>query len=221
MSIPALEAPHSGIVSVDELINHMSNINLNAQQRIAAAHTLAGTQQDLENYLNRPLEPVQMREFAQSDGGGYFNTSVSPVLKVIRLDPVEIPYAHLPLNWIGSPYAAPVIERDALIGPNGKLLDHFMPTIGDPVVVPGGIFIGYDASWYAVEYVAGYNGFMDEGLKQAIKVVAARSMGTIHDDTLSLRSGNAERATEPDTRGQGWTMDEKMSWDRLRRRVVV
>lgn len=216
---PGTTLPYSGIVSVDELKTYMASINLNTPQSVSAALTLAGTQQALENYLNRPLEPVQMREVLWTDAQGIVNVSVSPVHKVISADAIDSVWSAFDVYQTG--YIPPVGTRDPLIGPNGQLLDHLYPTVNDPMLVPGGIYIGLPNVAVAVDYVAGYNGYVVEGLKQAIKMVAARTVGKNHDETISLRGPQAQEAQPSDDRPLGWTKEELEQWDRLRRRVIA
>lgn len=209
------------LVSAGELKAYMSNLNLTPSQEADVEATLAGVQAELETYLNRPLEPVQIREAVQTDGQGIANLSITPVHKIISTSIVEVSYGPTPLNQF-APYVPPVQERDPLIGENGVMLDWITtPNFGDPLVVPGGVSIGFPNAWYVVEYVAGYRGWTIEGLKQDIKRVAAREVAENHIDGLSLRDGNAERAAESDPREKGWTEAEKKKWDRFRRRIIV
>lgn len=209
------------LVSADELIRYMSNANMTADQRADIDATLAGVQQELETYLNRPLELVQVREAVRTDAIGNAYVSVTPIHKVISVNIVEVSYGPSPLNQF-SPYIPPVQERDPLIGNDGTMIDLLtVPNFGDPLTIPGGVHIGFPDAWYAVEYLAGYNGFAIEGLKQDIKRVAAREVAENHIDGLSLRDGNAERAAETDNRVKGWTPEEKAKWDRFRRRVIA
>lgn len=211
------------LVSADELIAYMSNINLTPPQKTSAQQTLNAVQAELEVYLNRPLELVQVREAVRTDHLGYANVTVSPVHKVINTQIIEVSYGPEPLNQF-APYTPEPMERDALIDPdNGRpLLDMLsIPNFGDPLIVHGAIYIGFPNAWYVVEYVGGYNGQATDGLKQDIMRVAAREVARNADDTLSLRGDKAEQASESDDRVKGWTIEEKAKWDRLRRRVIV
>lgn len=209
------------LVSVEELLKYMSNANMTADQKIDIGSTLAGVQQELETYLNRPLELVQVREAVRTDIAGNAYVSVTPIHKVIGTSIVEVSYGPSPLNQF-SPYIPPVMERDPLIGDDGVMIDLLtVPNFGDPLVIPGGVHIGFPEAWYVVEYIGGYNGHAVEGLKLDIKRVAAREVAENHIDGLSLRDGNAEKAAESDPRPKGWTPEEKTRWDRLRRRVIA
>lgn len=207
------------LVSVPELQKYMSGLNLTQDQQMNAAAVLSGVQQELETYLNRPVELVQIREVLMSDESGYINVSVSPIHKVLRADILD-PVAPL-LAPMFPTYTVDPQVRDALIGDDGRMLDHFYPAVGDPMIVPGGIYIGNGMTYYAVEYIGGYNGYVDDALKLAIMRVTAREVTRSSDDTLSLREGNAEQAADPDPRQTGWTDSELRAFDRLRRRVVV
>lgn len=230
MSVPAgSELPHSGLVSVDELRNYMSGSVFTTSQQQVAAMLLMGVQQELENYLSRPLEPVQVREVLRADQRGYLNPSVTPIHKVILLEAVDTLETGFDPLYDG--YVPPVAARDPLIGENGRLLDHLYPVVNDPIIHGNGIYIGemvqrggFDGGFnadYAVDYVGGYNGYVDSALKMDILRVAAREMAPNHDKTVSLRGDQAQAASEGDTRPRGWTLEELQGWDRLRRRVVA
>lgn len=214
------------LVSADELIKYMSNLNLNVPQKEEAASILSGVQGELETYCNRPLELVQIRELVTTDGSGYANVSVSPVHKVIATTAVEAGMVTLPANFYTPIYPAPM-ERDTLIGEAGRMIDNVRTggrAVGDPLIVPGGIGIGAPNAIYVIEYIGGYDLVsmpQYQSVRTAIKRVAAREVGPMYDDTIDLRSGNAEKNREPDNRDKGWTEDELKKFDRLRRRVVV
>lgn len=214
------------LVSADELIKYMSNLNLNVPQKEEAQSILNGVQGELETYCNRPLELVQIRELVTTDGSGYANISISPVHKVIAMTAVEAGMVALPVNYYTPLYPAPM-ERDALIGGAGRMINNVRNSgqpVGDPLIVPGGIGVGVPNSVYVIEYIGGYDLKtmpQYESVRTAIKRVAAREVGPMYDDTIDLRSGSAEKNREPDNRGKGWTEDELLRFQRLRRRVIV
>lgn len=204
------------LVSEDELIAFMSDINLNTRQRANLTMVLNGVQEDLETYLNRPLEPVQIREVVRTDWQGYTYFTYTPVRKIIAVQTTE------PLLDPDTPYVPAPMDRDPLVDDDDRVLQHVVPQfINPPGKHPSALYVGDPWGWYIIEYVAGYDGYALNGLKLAIMRVASRDIETTDDDTLSLRDGNAERATPPDTRPTGWTDDELKRWDRFRRRVVV
>lgn len=217
--MPLPDAPHSGIVSVDELRAYMAQSSFSESQNYIAALTLSGVQQELETYLNRPIEPLQIREQLKSDEAGNINVSISPVHKVIFVEPTD---AITPSPYdMPAPYTPPVSQRDPLIGPDGLVLDHLYAITNDPLIVPGGIYVGLIDQWYAVEYVGGYNGYVDNALKMDILRVAAREMARNHGKSINLRDGDATAANDPDNRPRGWSDQELLTWDRLRRRVIA
>lgn len=226
-SHPIIE-PYCGIVTFDEFWRYEGMPNWNPMQKQNVIDVLKGTQQDLENYLNRPLELLQIREAGQADANGILYTTVAPVRKIIKVE-----------STLGTSFSVPgygytivpeVMERDALILPDDPRLvqDNLYPVVGDPQLVPGGVYVGDYLwggcpvqDWYAVEYIGGYNGYVDQGVKLAIMQVAARSVDRNHDTTLNLRGGDAQQANSADERPKGWTLEEKQQWDRLKRRVAV
>jgi hypothetical protein len=213
---------YTGLVSIDEFRRFMNNMNFNEQQRIAAQQLLRGAQGQLEQHLNRSVQLVQVREYAQVDVSGYLNLTVSPIWKIIKAERTnDIAGADIFPPQV-EPYTPDPLERDPMIGTNGRTVDLTSTSFGSPTIVPGGIYVGsLLRTWYFVEYVAGYNGANDDALKVAIMQVASRSMEIRHDDTLSLRSEGATQAAQSDVRPVNWTDEELNSLDRLRRRVIA
>jgi hypothetical protein len=199
----------------------MSGINLTTPQREEAESTLSGIQEELETYCNRPLELVQIREVVKADWNGMANLSISPVWKVLSVSAMESsPFS----NAAFVPYVPPPMVRDPLIDPTtGRALVDWLttPNVGEPMVIPGAVMVDSPDLYYVVEYIGGWNGYTINGIKQAIKRVASRSMERNHDNTLSLRQGAAEATAPSDNLPPGWTDDELKAFDRYRRRVIV
>lgn len=216
MTIPAGYTDEA-VVSVDELIRYMSNITLTDAQKTDAAATLLGVQNELEMYLNRPVQPLHIREARMSDTTGYLNLSVSPIWRIIKTDMVETLFQ--PDPFFTPPVLSPMEDQTDVVRLS---IDYVRAStnFGDPLLVPGGYYIGYPNAWYIVEYVGGYMGYFDNALKQAIKRVASREVQQNHDDTLSLRDDAATEGRSRDQRETGWTEGELKKLDRLRRRVL-
>jgi hypothetical protein len=205
------------LVEVPELLQYMGGLKLTTDQEgITETVILPGVQQELENYLNRPIEPVRVRETLRADDMGWVYLRVTPVHQIISVTRsdgtvtpvVVIPWAELAMN---DDYR----QWDAWGNP-----DEFRIHVG-----VGAPFTPYPTPWgnahWAVEYIAGYNGYVDAGLKLANMRVAAREVEMQFDDSMSLRGGQTEAASDSDNRQKGWTIDELTAWDRLRRRVVA
>jgi hypothetical protein len=199
-----------GLVSVDELLEYLDKSNVPATKRAKVGKVLFGVQQELENHLNRPLQPMHVRETVTSDALGYSRLSVTPVHKVISI--VE---ASLTEPTTDEPLIAPIMPEGV-----DRQIDY---TVGhlDANNRPGGFFFGASDTRYVIEYIGGWIGYVPEGLKQDIKRVAAREARMMLDDTMSLRGDRAEATESPDPRDLGWTENELRKWDRLRRRVIV
>ena len=161
------------LVTVTDLREYMSSISLSAAQMRTAQGVLDGVQQTLETYLNRPVQPMHVRERRQSNYSGDLVVTVTPVYKVISLQalgqttPTEYTHAD----------TTPMSEEDV-----DRLWDA-LPL--DTAIVPGGIYVGTPGASYNVEYIGGYNGYVNDSLKLAILEVASRIMTANHDDTLS------------------------------------
>ena len=197
------------LVTVADLREYMSGISLSAAQIRTAQGVLDGVQQTLETYLNRPVQPMHVRERRRSNPSGDLVVTITPVYKVISVqamgqaEPTE--YTHEEVS--------PMAEEDV-----DRMWDA-MPL--DTAIVPGGIYVGNPGVWYTVEYVGGYNGYIDASLKLAILEVASRIMTANHDDTLSLKEGMVSAPPQGQPQFRGWTIDELVRFDRLRRRTVI
>lgn len=195
------------LVSVEDLRNYMSNVNFSDAQWDVAQDVIDGVQQELETYLNRPLELVQVRERVPADEAGYAILSVTPVRQILSIQSSSVSYTEPTVVT-----REPLVENDV-----ERMIDH-APL--NNAIVPGGVYVGRPRQWYTVEYVGGWRGYVDEGVKRRIKEVAARIMTARHDDSMSVKNGVG---TNPDVgvTPQGWTEDELRACSRMKRRVVA
>lgn len=195
------------LVTVSDLRKYMSDISLTANQQQAAQLVLDGTQQQLELYLGRPVQPVQVREKARSNGSGDLMLSVTPVHKIIDLRV---------LTSTGS--VTPAVDTTPL---SAEEVDRIWDAMSvNDMIVPGGAYVGRWFTWYVVEYWGGYNGFTDDALKLAILEVASRTMTVNHDDTLSIKDDIAREPANAASIEKGWRQEELQRFDRLRRRIA-
>jgi hypothetical protein len=195
------------IVTVADLRKYMSDISLSANQQQAAQMVLDGVQQQLELYIGRPVQPVQVREKARSNGSGDLTLSVTPVYQILNLRVLTTSGMVVP-NVDTTPIAEAEVDRlwDAMSVNN--------------MIVPGGAHVGRWFTWYIVEYIGGYNGFVDDALKLAILEVASRTMTVNHDDVLSIKDDIAREPANASSIQKGWRPEELQQFDRLRRRIV-
>lgn len=189
---------------------------------------LPGVQRSLETYLNRPVEPIQVREPRTPDREGFVTLTVSPVWKVLKVDYMgqsdQVPDVYQPP---GLTPLDPVAERIYDVAQYPQSATAWMIPIS-PVI---NIFTwspiynyGYNPRippYVVVNYVGGLNGYAIDGLKLAILRVAAREVERNMDDTLNIRAGAAEVASYSDNREKGWTQDELFAWSRFRRPVMA
>lgn len=196
------------LVTVEELIEYMSDIRLTPNQRVAAQYVIDGVQQELENYLNRPLEPVLVREAGVSDYDGIVYASVTPVHEVRSIEPLT-----------GTPTTYETVIEPIDVDEFDRIMDRLPSTSIGPTAVAGGIYAGQIGRWFVITYVGGYKGYVDAALKLDIMRVAAREMTDNHDDVLSIKTDFAQEPNVPPVI-LGWTPDELKKWDRQRRRVI-
>jgi hypothetical protein len=196
------------IVTVGELRSYMSGVSLTAGQVASAQLVLDGVQEELELYLGRPIQPVQVRESRRSDIMGDIALSVTPVIRVLSIRPITstevTEYTTTPIDLSDVDDEA---SRNVDMAPEQSF------------IVPGGINVGYQFAWYTIEYVGGYNGWVDNAMKMAVLEVASRTMTVNHDDTLSIVDGLASPPQAAPTQ-KGWTDDELKRFDRQRRRTA-
>ena len=210
------------IVTSEELQAYLGGLVLTDNQLgIIETVILPGVQQELETYLNRPVTPVQIRESVRADETGFLRFRVTPIHKIVSVT----------LSDGSNAGFSPVTPPDMTMDPDVdfRQFDEW----GEPDLFgyqTTGFFGLFGGSYptltggrpyYRVEYIAGYNGYVNEGLKLDVLRVAAREVEMQFDDTMSLRGGSSEAASDSDNREKGWTADELVKWDRLRRRVAV
>ena len=203
------------LVSVNELRSYMGGWKPQPGQTEEVAAILSGVQQQLETWLNRPLEYIQLREIVRSDRMGFLYLSVTPVRKVIScgvMSAVDTP--NLPTDDL-VPY---VMSRDVLLPEDARVLDRAYD-YNNLLYRPGGMQVNMPYTWYVVEYIGGYNYYTEDGIKLAIKRVAAREVRR----NFVYNSGNTDGAVDStetgDTRQVGWTKDELTQLERYRRRI--
>lgn len=202
------------LVTPEDLARYMSGIRMNEEQKRSAEDILAGVQSDLEDYINRPLEPMRSRELVRVDRSGYVNVRHTPVHAVLRVQDYGSTLPSRPDGVVGN-YVPE--ESDAL-----PLVDYAPVDNGANMIVPGGVKYGTPNGYVLIEYLSGMSALVVRALpkvKLAIMRVAAREFDAMHNDSVRVRGGSTEATPPPEK--IGWTLEEKVEFDRLRRRVVA
>lgn len=203
------------LVSIQEFRLYMGGLEPEPGLEAEMVNILTGVQQQLETYLNRPVELVQVREMAVSDSKGNLYLSVTPVRKIISYGVtvgVTTPFTSL------VPYT---VVADSLIGDDGRIIDKVYSKLSLPTYSSWGFPSYLPNTGFLVEYVGGLDGTNMENIKLAIKRVAAREYGVMHVNTAGLRAGNPDITEVGDTRNPGWTIGELKDLQRYRRRIVM
>jgi hypothetical protein len=143
-----------------------------------------------------------------SDWSGVVYASVTPIHQVLSIEPMH------GTQTTQDPIITPIDVADA-----DRVLDLLSSSPIVYTVVPGGVYVGGAGSWWVIDYIGGYKGFVDEGLRTDILRVAAREMTDNHDDVLSIKTDFAAEPNAP-VIVKGWHDDELKKWDRQRRRVI-
>jgi hypothetical protein len=202
VALPA-PVPDQGLVTVAELKEFMSDIELSESQARAAVTILNGLQSELEDALNRDLSAGPYTETLYPDAHGRVYPKNTPVTGV-----VSVTY---PPNWYGpsDPLDAPLYEFV------GDILWVGSGSAGLPVVV----------TYNGGRVGGGLTTSQINRLKITILRAAAREMRNRHDDTLTIkdlttRNDNAGGTVTDDT-PSGFTDKELLAVSRMRRWVAV
>ena len=200
------------LVSVGEYRQKLNGIVLTEGQRKDVELLLSGLQQELELWLNRPVEPILVSEYVRPEYGGSCRLSVTPVLEVISWSQSKAPGINP--EWAPEPFTRPAgydeeIRKIQLMG-------------GGPygyTIVPGGIS-GVGGPGY-VTYLGGLPKDHPQisAIKRKILEIAARSSVFEKSDAIGLSDGNPRTADEM-AQASGWTEPELRQFERLRRRVA-
>lgn len=206
------------LVTADELTAYMGGVQLTNEERdITESVILPGVQQDLELFLNRPVEPVQVRESLLVDEYGYTVLTVTPVWKIIKVQQsdgaVITGSSYVPPAMVDDPSTNRSVDYSGL----GEYPLPFRYNVGSWGISAAW---GGPATYVIVEYIAGYKGYTDKAIKLAILRVAAREVERQFDNSVTLVGGSVEAVQDSDSRIKGWTQEELNRFRRIRRRVI-
>lgn len=213
------------LVSVDELVEYLGGYDqlTDARQEHIEHVILPGIQSELENYLRRPVELTHVREQLAADQEGYIWFTVTPVVDIVSVtrsdgDTISIPR---PKPQPIPPMAdIPIIERKLVLPGVGLGAYPYKLYVGPLLFNVPSLFLTQAPVSYLAEYIGGIDGTSVPGLKMAILRVAAREVEKQFDETLSLRGGATEAASNSDDRPKFWTQEELEQWDTLRKPLV-
>lgn len=203
------------LVSVGDMRRYMGGLDLSDAQRETMKMIIAGVQESLEAFLNRPVEPVQVRELCEANYNGEAILSVTPVHNILSVQHVANGS-----NLISHVTYPSPMERDVTLETDDRTLDKLPGAMTNYQIVPGGLKIGFKRT-VIVDYIGGYRGSTENAIKLAIMRVVAREWATNHVNTAGLRQGVTEQTEVGDSRFLGWATDELNALSRYRRRVVI
>lgn len=206
------------LVSVGDFRRYMGGLNPLNGQTETISMILQGVQEQLEKWLNRPVEIVQIRESQRSDVQGFLQLSVTPVVKIISLNTTNHIDSIKSVDGIVNPYT---IVKDVELDDDARVIDKSWRYSSSYVREYGGIRVPAPCTWYTVEYIGGYDGRNDAALKLAILRVASREYRKNNTDQVGLNEGTLDDIQAGDTRNIGWTKEELTQLERLRRRVYL
>ena len=208
------------IVEIDELVAYMGGVMLTTdQQAVTTSIIIPGVQQELEMFLNKPVEPVLVRESTLPDCDGFITLKVAPAWRIN-----SVRYSDGNTGPTTSTYYPPALVPDhattrvvdySIQGMAALPFRHNIHSLG----LSAAYGWGY-GTYVVIEYIAGYLGIYDEALKLGILRVCAREVQHMFDDIVGLRSGTVEASQTSDDRRKGWMPEELDRFRRLRRRVI-
>lgn len=208
------------VVTNEELRTYMGGISLSPTQLQTLTYIIEGVQQELEMYINRAIEPTQIRELVATDATGVAYLSQSPISAILKISNFS---RSSPLNVreLG------VIEMGDLTPFEGAQHDYIPEGDGIDLIVPGGINLGItsgDGARFVVEYIGGGGAFIArylKGIKLAVMRVAAREAQHMVDGAMTIKNVSATEPMDPNGNiPKGWQPWELERFDRIRRRVV-
>ena len=206
------------LVTVGDFRRYMGGLNPLPGQTETIAMILQGVQEQLEKWLNRPVELVQIRENIRSDKQGFLQLSVTPLVKVLSVGNFMDVNTVYPEQDVVEPY---VISRDPSLDDDSRIIDKSYRFASNYGREYGGIRVARSCTWHTVEYIGGYNGQDDAALKLSILRVAAREYRKNNVDNVGLNEGITDDVQPGDSRNVGWTKEELTQLERLRRRVYL
>lgn len=208
------------LVSLDEFRAYMGGITLTAMEANVATGIISGVQGELENYLNRPVELVQIREIATLNDQGVLYLTVTPVKKILNISRKRQGDV-----FEDDVYLTPEpMYRDVVLDNDDRLWDKTEYVRTNYALAPGGVRMSGNAgSQYWVEYVGGLPGNHPgiPAMKRAILTVAARDWSSKSVANAGQRIGQLESTEVGDARFLGWSDDELKRLQRYRRRIVI
>ena len=205
------------LVSVEDLRRYLGGYDPEHPSMLTEmGNILEGVQLQLETWLNRPVELVQVREVALTDSKGNLYLSVTPVRKLISYG-VNVASITVP-SVTYTPY---VRTPDTLIGVDGRMIEKVDYRFSYPTYGNGMFAMGIPNTGYVVEYIGGVDGTQHPDLQLAIKRVAAREFTQGQVGTVGQRQGHVEDVEVGDNRTIGWTTTELQQLQRYRRRIAL
>ena len=202
------------LVNIADMRKFMGGMSFTEMQQQVVEHIVSGVQSDLEAYLNRPVEPVLVRETVDVNDQGILYLSVTPVHRVLAI-------RYAPTGGVSGYYYPDPADR---VDPTSLVVAQPTDITDRLVHMPGGIKVGGGLGQrYEVEYVGGLcpSNQQRSGFKRAIEVVAARDIGSLHVTTEGTRTGQVDQTEVGDARFLGWSDDELKRFQRYRRRIAI
>lgn len=205
------------LVPVSDFLDYIQDPKFD---QVLAKRILAGTQQGLERYMNRPAEPMLVREAVNPDAQGYVYARVTPVWRLISIeyngtltDIGMTAVADLPTDTgIPQQFDTAVVGMAPL--PSRVYVGNASPTyVPDLLLGPPPLTV--------MTYIGGYFGPQTDDMKLDIIRVSAREVAHNFSEFTGLHDSTYQQADQADNRPKGWSDDELKRYDRARRRTVV
>ncbi|AYQ99237.1 head-to-tail complex protein [Brevibacterium phage Cantare] len=206
------------LVTVQELSNYMSGSPITPAQEKSAELILDGVINELEMYINRPVQVRNARELVRTDIAGFARLAYSPVQAVTKV------------SYVNSSNLSAYPSRDYPIDelvedPNVQVMDMVPANLGYGLITSGGINLGAPNAHFIIEYRGGGGDRINQylpAIKLAVLRTASREWEHLHKDTVRINNGDIGDDVDPGViKMRGWDTEELKKFDRIRRRAIV
>lgn len=206
------------LVTVQELSSYMSGSPITPAQEKSAELILAGVINELEMYINRPVQVRNARELVQTNIAGFARLAYSPVQAVTKVSYVNASQL--------SDYPSRDYPIDQLVDdPNVQVMDMVPANLGYGLITSGGINLGAPNTHFIIEYRGGGGDRINQylpAIKLAVLRTASREWEHLHDDSVRINNGEVGEGVDAGTvKMRGWDIEELKKFDRIRRRAIA
>lgn len=206
------------LVTVQELSSYMSGSPITPSQEKSAELILNGVINELEMYINRPVQVRKARELVRTDISGFARLAYSPVQAVTKVSYVNS-------NSLGAYPSRDYPIEEIISDPDIQVMDMVPANLGYGLITSGGVNLGAPNTHFIIEYSGGGGDRINQylpAIKLAVLRTASREWEHLHDDSVRINNGEVGEGVDPNgIKMRGWDIEELKKFDRIRRRAIV